>query len=62
MIRSIMMFQDETSRVIELKSIEIASCRHSIAQKAVNMFQGELYGYLLYIQKNFMAPNKVKFF
>ena len=42
--------------------LELASCRHSIGQKAVNMFQGELYGYPLYIHKHFMVPRKVKFF
>ena len=39
----------------------MASCRHNIGQKAVNMFQGELYGYALYIQNFFMIPRNVKF-
>jgi hypothetical protein len=29
--------------------LDIAGCRHSVAQFAVNMFQGELYGYAHYI-------------
>ncbi|XP_057311085.1 uncharacterized protein LOC130648956 isoform X2 [Hydractinia symbiolongicarpus] len=41
--------------------IELASCRHRIAQKALNMFQGELFGYPLYLMKTFMAEKNVKF-
>ena len=28
--------------------LDIASCRHGLEQRAVNMYQGELYGYKLY--------------
>lgn len=28
--------------------LEIAGCRHGLAQWAVNMFQGEIYGYANY--------------
>eukprot|EP00795_Rhopilema_esculentum_P017827 gene17827-9517_t len=35
--------------------IVMISCRHRIAQKALNMFRGELFGYSYYLQKNFLA-------
>eukprot|EP00111_Clytia_hemisphaerica_P015835 TCONS_00046776-protein len=35
--------------------LEVATCRHVIAQKAINMKQGELYGYALYLMKYFMV-------
>lgn len=41
--------------------LQVIVCRHGIAQKAVNMFQGELYGYSLYLQKHFMAKENVKY-
>lgn len=41
--------------------IELASCRHRIAQKALNMFQGELFGYPLFIMKQLMKEKKVMF-
>eukprot|EP00112_Aurelia_sp_Birch-Aquarium-sp1_P021374 Seg5747.2 transcript_id=Seg5747.2/GoldUCD/mRNA.D3Y31 product="hypothetical protein" protein_id=Seg5747.2/GoldUCD/D3Y31 len=41
--------------------IQVVVCRHGLAQKAVNMFQGELYGYSLFLQKHLMKPNNVKF-
>lgn len=47
--------QDETG-------LEIAGCRHGLAMWAVNMFQGELYGYAHYIQEKHMSCAKVKFF
>lgn len=45
---------DETGLVV-------AGCRHAIAQKAVNMKHGELYGYAHFIHVNFMLPNSVQF-
>lgn len=36
--------------------LEIAGCRHGLAQCAVNMYQGELYGYEHYIQRYQMQP------
>ena len=41
--------------------LEIGSCRHAIGQKAVNMYQGELFGYPLYLMKFFMEPKGVQF-
>jgi hypothetical protein len=32
--------------------IDVAGCRHAIAQGAVNMYQGELFGYTHYLQVN----------
>lgn len=41
--------------------LEVATCRHCVAQKAVNMKQGELFGYPLYIMKNFMTKWNVEY-
>eukprot|EP00794_Sanderia_malayensis_P014430 gene14430-15935_t len=41
--------------------LEVASCRHRIAQKAVNMFRGEIFGYAYYIQKNFFAHRHLSY-
>ena len=41
--------------------LEILGCRHSVAQAAVSMYYGEIYGYAHYLQKEKMIPNKVKF-
>ena len=41
--------------------LEVATCRHRVAQKALNMFQGELFGYPLYLMKEFMMPKSVKY-
>lgn len=46
--------QDETG-------LEVAGCRHSIGQAALNMFRGEIYGYAHYLHMNFLYPNNVKF-
>ncbi|XP_065072071.1 uncharacterized protein LOC135696565 isoform X2 [Rhopilema esculentum] len=40
--------------------IELMSCRHCIALKAVNMYRGEIFGYAYYLQKNY-AP-KTRFY
>ena len=37
-------------------------CRHSLAQWAVNMFQGELYGYANFIHQKKMIPASVNYF
>ena len=42
--------------------LEIAGCRHALAQKAVNMFQGEVYGYAHFLQCNYFIPKNVEFF
>ena len=42
--------------------LEIAGCRHSLAQKAVNMMYGEIYGYAHYLQKSYFIPKQVKYF
>ncbi|XP_046863236.1 uncharacterized protein LOC124456981 [Xenia sp. Carnegie-2017] len=46
--------QDETG-------LEVAGCRHSIAQATLNMFRGEIYGYAHYLHMNFLQPHKVKY-
>ena len=47
--------QDETG-------LEIAGCRHGLAQWAVNMYYGELYGYAHFIQQKKMLSAPVKYF
>jgi len=42
--------------------LEIAGCRHSLAQKAVNMFHGEVYGYAHFMQVNYFIPKDIEFF
>lgn len=41
--------------------LQVSVCRHGIAQRAVNMFQGELYAYSLYLQRHHMQENSVQF-
>ena len=40
----------------------VIGCRHGLAQWAVNMFQGELFGYANYIHLKKMIPAGVNFF
>jgi len=47
---------------IDETGLSITGCRHAIAQRAVNMFYGEVYGYAHYIQITDMIPRKVSFF
>ena len=42
--------------------LEIAGCRHSLAQKAVNMMFGKIYGYAHYLQTTYFIPRNVQFF
>lgn len=42
--------------------LDIAGCRHAIAQFSVNMFQGELYGYAHYILCNKLMEKPLDFF
>ena len=41
--------------------LEVAGCRHSLALAAVNMYQGELFGYAHYLQINRLVAQGVKF-
>ncbi|XP_032232016.2 uncharacterized protein LOC116605656 isoform X1 [Nematostella vectensis] len=41
--------------------LEIAACRHGLAQNAINMMYGEIYGYAHYLQLNHFIPKGVKF-
>ncbi|XP_044171275.1 uncharacterized protein LOC122955576 isoform X2 [Acropora millepora] len=42
--------------------LEIAGCRHGLAQWAVNMYQGEIFGYFYFLQSQKMFPAGVNFF
>ncbi|XP_072041208.1 uncharacterized protein [Amphiura filiformis] len=46
--------QDETG-------LAVAGCRHTLAQKAVNMFRGEMYGYPHFLHTSFMLQEGVQF-
>ncbi|XP_066934787.1 uncharacterized protein [Clytia hemisphaerica] len=46
---------------LDVTGLEVMSCRHQLGQKALNMHQGELFGYSLYLIKHHMLPNNVKF-
>ncbi|XP_044163520.1 uncharacterized protein LOC114951222 isoform X3 [Acropora millepora] len=50
------------SAKLDETGLEIAGCRHGLAQWAVNMFQGELFGYANYIHLKKMIPSGVKYF
>ena len=52
----------EKKKNLDETGLEIAGCRHGLAQWAVNMFQGEIYGYANYIQAKKMLPAGVRFF
>lgn len=40
----------------------MVACRHAIAQHAVNMYYGEMYGYAHYLQTISLLPKNVQFF
>ena len=42
--------------------LEISGCRHGLAQHAINMMYGEIYGYAHYLQVNYYIPKNVEFF
>ena len=42
--------QNTPRRRADETGLEIAGCRHGLAQWAVNMYQGEIYGYAHYLQ------------
>lgn len=48
-------------RKLDECGLEVAGCRHAVAQKAVNMFTGEMYAYPHYIQVNFLLPLGVQY-
>lgn len=52
----------EEKKNLSATGLEIAGCRHAIAQRAVNMMYGEIYGYAHYMQLNFFLPKNVQFF
>lgn len=52
----------KTKKNLDETGHEIAGSRHGLAQWAVDMFQGEIYGYANYIQAKKMLPAGVRFF
>ena len=49
------------NRKLDVTGLSYCSCRHSIAQKAVNMKQGEIYAYPYHLQSTFMKEQQVKY-
>ena len=49
------------NKKLEETGLVVAGCRHALAQKAVNMFAGELYGYSHYLHIFFLMKNSVDY-
>jgi len=49
-------------RNLDETGLEIAGCRHGIAQWAVNMYRGEIFGYPHFLQEKRMQPANVQYF
>jgi hypothetical protein len=47
---------------VDETGLEIAGCRHSVAQHAVSMKHGEVYGYAHYMQLKYYLRRATKFF
>lgn len=45
---------------LDKTGLEILGCRRRITQVAINMFYGEVYGYVYYLQKENL-PKKIQF-
>jgi len=41
--------------------LDVATCRHVVAHKALNMFRGEIFGYPMYLIKHYMVQKQAKF-
>uniref|UniRef100_A0A7M5XFT7 Uncharacterized protein n=2 Tax=Clytia hemisphaerica TaxID=252671 RepID=A0A7M5XFT7_9CNID len=46
---------------LDTTGLEVMSCRHQLGQRALNMKQGELYGYPLYLIKEHINTRDIKF-
>ncbi|XP_028410581.1 uncharacterized protein LOC114533276 isoform X3 [Dendronephthya gigantea] len=49
-------------KIVDETGLEIAGCRHSVAQHAVSMKHGEVYGYAHYMQKEYYLRRTTQFF
>lgn len=49
-------------KIVDETGLEIAGCRHSVAQHAVSMKHGEVYGYAHYMQKEYYLSRTTQFF
>ncbi|XP_065895222.1 uncharacterized protein [Dysidea avara] len=52
----------KTMKTLDETGLVVAGCRHVIAQKAVNMFRGELFGYTHYLHMNEFVSRGVNYF
>uniref|UniRef100_A0A7M5UXB5 CxC3 like cysteine cluster domain-containing protein n=1 Tax=Clytia hemisphaerica TaxID=252671 RepID=A0A7M5UXB5_9CNID len=55
--------QNVTRKMAKLDEtgLEVATCRHVMAKKAINMFRGEVFGYPYFLIKESMIPNGTRF-
>ena len=44
---------------VDCTGLEVATCRHQLAQKALNMKRGEIFAYSHFIVRNFVLPNNI---
>ena len=51
----------EEKKNLDETGLEILGCRHTVAQAAVNVFQGEIYSYAHYLQKHVLTRNNTLF-
>jgi len=49
--------RSKTMANLDETGLSVAGCRHTIAQKAVNMFQGEMYVYTFYTYNYHIVGN-----
>ncbi|XP_057306565.1 uncharacterized protein LOC130644823 isoform X2 [Hydractinia symbiolongicarpus] len=47
---------------LDVTGLSYCACRHCVAQKGLNMTQGEIFAYSYHLQSSFMTLNKVKYF
>ncbi|XP_065896316.1 uncharacterized protein [Dysidea avara] len=51
----------KTMRGLDETGVVVAGCRHIIAQKAVNMFRGEIYGYTHFLHMNYLTHRNLSY-
>ena len=52
----------KSSAKVDEEGLEIVFCRHNVFLKAPNMYRGEVYAYLVYLQKDLCSVGTVGFF
>ena len=44
---------------VDCTGLELLSCRHHFGQKTINTTRGEIFGYAVYLMKNFVIPDSI---